>query len=118
MRTLRATGRPAGDRRKLAKNGLLREQIRCPYDSSPCRRRRPCRRSGRVSDGGVERRAPAAAPPAARRMAAGEPSLVTFDKSDARSLLAGEAVTYAHSPTNRNLRNLFRNSLLAVRLLR
>ena len=42
---------------------------------------------------------------------------VTFDKSDARSLLAGEAVTYAHSPTNRSLRNLIRNSLLAMGLL-
>lgn len=43
---------------------------------------------------------------------------VTFDKPDARSLLAGEAVTFAHHPTNRSLRNLVRNTLLAARLLR
>ena len=39
---------------------------------------------------------------------------VTFDKSDARSLLDGERVFYAHGPTNRNLKNLLRNLLLAV----
>lgn len=43
---------------------------------------------------------------------------VTFDKSDARSLLAGERVVYAHGPTNRNLPNLFRNLGLAARLVR
>jgi UDP-N-acetylglucosamine:LPS N-acetylglucosamine transferase len=43
---------------------------------------------------------------------------VTFDKSDARSLLAGERVLYAHGPTNRNLGNLVRNLVLAARLLR
>jgi len=43
---------------------------------------------------------------------------VTFDKSDARSLLAGERVFYAHGPTNRNVPNLFRNLRLAVRLVR
>jgi UDP-N-acetylglucosamine:LPS N-acetylglucosamine transferase len=43
---------------------------------------------------------------------------VTFDKSDARSLLAGEQVYFAHGPTNRNLRNLVRNLALAWRLLR
>jgi beta-1,4-N-acetylglucosaminyltransferase len=43
---------------------------------------------------------------------------VTFDKPDARSLLAGEAVTFAFGPTNRSLRNLLRNSALAIRLLR
>lgn len=48
---------------------------------------------------------------------------VTFDKSDARSLLTDERVTYAHGPTNRNfgllaVRNLLRNLLGAVRLLR
>lgn len=42
---------------------------------------------------------------------------VTFDTADARSLLAGEAVTYAAHPTNRNLRNLLRNLVLAARLL-
>jgi UDP-N-acetylglucosamine:LPS N-acetylglucosamine transferase len=43
---------------------------------------------------------------------------VTFDKSDARSLLAGEEVHHAYGPTNRNLGNLFRNLGLAWRLLR
>ena len=43
---------------------------------------------------------------------------VTFDKPDARSLLAGERVTFAHHPTNRSLRNLLRNVVLAARLLR
>ena len=43
---------------------------------------------------------------------------VTFDKSDARSLLGEERVVYAHSPTNRNLKNLLRNLVLAWRTLR
>ena len=43
---------------------------------------------------------------------------VTFDKSDARSLLAGEQVVWAYGPTNRSLRNLLRNLALAARLLR
>jgi UDP-N-acetylglucosamine:LPS N-acetylglucosamine transferase len=43
---------------------------------------------------------------------------VTFDKSDARSLLQGERVVYAHGPTNRNLPNLARNLALARRVLR
>lgn len=43
---------------------------------------------------------------------------VTFDKSDARSLLQGETVYFAHGPTNRNVRNLIRNLRLAARLLR
>ena len=48
---------------------------------------------------------------------------VTFDKSDARSLLTDERVVFAHGPTNRNfgllaVRNLLRNLLGAVRLLR
>jgi UDP-N-acetylglucosamine:LPS N-acetylglucosamine transferase len=42
---------------------------------------------------------------------------VTFDKSDARSLLAGEQVHYAFGPTNRNLGNLLRNLRLAVGLV-
>jgi UDP-N-acetylglucosamine:LPS N-acetylglucosamine transferase len=42
---------------------------------------------------------------------------VTFDKSDARSLLRDERVVYAYSPTNRSLKNLVRNLLLAWRLL-
>ncbi len=43
---------------------------------------------------------------------------VTFDTADARSLLQGEQVWFAHHPTNRSLRNLLRNLLLAVRLVR
>lgn len=43
---------------------------------------------------------------------------VTFDKSDARSLLAGEQVVYAHGPTNRNIPNLLRNLLLAIQVVR
>ena len=43
---------------------------------------------------------------------------VTFDKSDARSLLDGERVVYAHWPTNRSLRNLVRNLFVARRTLR
>ena len=43
---------------------------------------------------------------------------VTFDKSDARSLLREERVVHAHSPTNRNIPNLLRNLRLARRVLR
>jgi beta-1,4-N-acetylglucosaminyltransferase len=43
---------------------------------------------------------------------------VTFDKSDARSLLRDERVVYAHSPTNRSVKNLVRNLALAWRTLR
>jgi beta-1,4-N-acetylglucosaminyltransferase len=48
---------------------------------------------------------------------------VTFDKSDARSLLAEERVLFAHGPTNRNfgflaVKNLLLNVVAAVRLLR
>jgi beta-1,4-N-acetylglucosaminyltransferase len=42
---------------------------------------------------------------------------VTFDKRDARVLLAGESVEYAHSPTNRHIGNLIRNCLLALRVI-
>jgi UDP-N-acetylglucosamine:LPS N-acetylglucosamine transferase len=43
---------------------------------------------------------------------------VTFDKSDARSLLKDERVVYAHSPTNRSVKNLLRNTVVAWRTLR
>ena len=43
---------------------------------------------------------------------------ITFDKSDARSLLADEQVVFAYGPTNRSLKNLFRNLVLAFQLLR
>jgi beta-1,4-N-acetylglucosaminyltransferase len=42
---------------------------------------------------------------------------VTFDKPDARSLLGGADVSWAFSPTNRNLWNFIRNTFLATRLL-
>jgi glycosyltransferase involved in cell wall biosynthesis len=43
---------------------------------------------------------------------------VTLDKTDARSLLDGETVFYAHGPTYRNVKNLARNLLLAWRIVR
>ncbi len=43
---------------------------------------------------------------------------VTFDMPDARSQLAGERVHWAFHPTTRNMLNLARNFLLAIRLLR
>lgn len=43
---------------------------------------------------------------------------VTFDKPDARSLLADEAVIWAHHPTTRNIAMLARNTVLAVRHVR
>jgi UDP-N-acetylglucosamine:LPS N-acetylglucosamine transferase len=42
---------------------------------------------------------------------------VTFDKSDARSLLRDERVYHAFGPTNRNIPNLLRNLLLAPRIV-
>jgi UDP-N-acetylglucosamine:LPS N-acetylglucosamine transferase len=41
---------------------------------------------------------------------------VTFDTSDARSLLERERIFIAHSPTARNVGNLLRNLLLAWRV--
>ena len=43
---------------------------------------------------------------------------VTFPTEDARSLLAGEDVVFAHHPTTRHAGNLLRNTALAVRELR
>jgi len=43
---------------------------------------------------------------------------VTLDKSDARSLLDGEQVVFAHGPTARNLGNLVRNLGLAWTVIR
>jgi UDP-N-acetylglucosamine:LPS N-acetylglucosamine transferase len=43
---------------------------------------------------------------------------VTFDKSDARSLLRDETVIYAHGPTNRSLANLIKNTALAAGVIR
>lgn len=43
---------------------------------------------------------------------------VTFDKEDARSLLSEEKVYHCSFPTNRNIKNLFKNTFLAVKVLR
>jgi beta-1,4-N-acetylglucosaminyltransferase len=43
---------------------------------------------------------------------------VTLDRADARTLLRHEDVTYAYSPTTRNLKNLVRNACLAWRVIR
>ena len=43
---------------------------------------------------------------------------VTFDKEDARSILAGEKMYPCYFPTNRNIKNLLRNTLLAAKVLR
>jgi UDP-N-acetylglucosamine:LPS N-acetylglucosamine transferase len=43
---------------------------------------------------------------------------VTFDKSDARSLLANERVMFAHGPTNRSIKNLLLNLRVAWRVVR
>ena len=43
---------------------------------------------------------------------------VTFDTADAISLLADERVVYAHHPTTRNVKNMFRNFGQAISLLR
>ena len=43
---------------------------------------------------------------------------VTFDKEDARSLLTGENVYPCYFPTNRNVKNLIRNTFLAWKVLR
>jgi beta-1,4-N-acetylglucosaminyltransferase len=45
-------------------------------------------------------------------------SWVTFDKTDARSLLDGERLDWAHHPPQRNIPNLLRNLRLAWRVLR
>lgn len=43
---------------------------------------------------------------------------VTFDTPDARGMLVGERIVFAHHPTNRSLPNLARNLRLARRVLR
>jgi len=42
----------------------------------------------------------------------------TFEKEDARSLLENEKVYWAYFPTNRNIKNLIRNTFLAFKILR
>ena len=43
---------------------------------------------------------------------------VTFDKEDARSLLEGEKMYPCYFPTNRNIKNLIRNTFVALKVLR
>ena len=43
---------------------------------------------------------------------------VTFDKEDANTALDGERVYHCYFPTNRNLKNAVRNTLLAIKVLR
>ena len=43
---------------------------------------------------------------------------VTFDKEDARNLLEGEKVYPCYFPTNRNVKNLLRNTMVAFKVLR
>ncbi len=43
---------------------------------------------------------------------------VTFDKEDARSLLEGEKMFPCHFPTNRNIKNLIKNTFVAFKVLR
>ena len=43
---------------------------------------------------------------------------VSFDTQDAEYLLKNEKVYWAYYPTNRNIKNLFRNLILSFRLLR
>ena len=42
---------------------------------------------------------------------------VTFDKEDARSLLQGEKMYPCYFPTNRNIKNLIRNTFVAIKVL-
>ncbi|HHG7632890.1 putative glycosyl transferase enhancer [Streptococcus pneumoniae] len=43
---------------------------------------------------------------------------VTFDKEDARSILGNEIFYSCYYPTNRNLKNLIKNTILAFNILR
>lgn len=43
---------------------------------------------------------------------------VTFDKEDARSILEGEKVYPCYFPTNRNIKNLIKNTFLAIFILK
>lgn len=42
---------------------------------------------------------------------------ITFDTPHARSVLEGERIVWAYHPTTRNIPNLIRNTVLAVRML-
>lgn len=43
---------------------------------------------------------------------------VTFDKEDTRSILKDERVYSCYYPTNRNIKNLIKNTFLAMKILR
>jgi len=43
---------------------------------------------------------------------------VTFDKQDAKSILKDEKMYPCHFPTNRNIKNLIKNTVLAWKVLR
>lgn len=43
---------------------------------------------------------------------------VTFDKEDARSLLKDEKFYSCYYPTNRNIKNLIKNTYLAIKILK
>jgi len=47
-----------------------------------------------------------------------ERAWVTLPSADVGAALEGESVTLAHGPTNRSIKNLLRNTALALRLLR
>ena len=43
---------------------------------------------------------------------------VTFDKTDSNSVLKDEKKYYCYYPTNRNIKNLIKNTFLAVKILK
>lgn len=43
---------------------------------------------------------------------------VTFDKEDANSVLEGEQIYHCYFPTNRNIKNLIKNTFLAKKILK
>lgn len=43
---------------------------------------------------------------------------VTFNKEDANSTLEGEKIYHCYFPTNRNIKNLIRNTFLAIKVIR
>lgn len=43
---------------------------------------------------------------------------VTFDKADANSILKNEKKYYCYYPTNRNIKNLIKNTFLAIKVLK
>lgn len=42
---------------------------------------------------------------------------VTFDKEDANTTLKGEKIYYCYFPTNRNIKNLIKNTFLAIKII-